>query len=340
MPRGVGCMTAEIGRRSFVTLLGGASAAALTFQFATRAQAALPVVGFLNSRSATEAAYLVTAFRQGLREAGYGEGQNVALEYRWAEGHYDRLPALAAELVNDHVAVIAATGGAATGLAVKAATTTIPTVFTSGDDPVKAGLVTSLNRSGGNVTGIGVFSNQLGAKRLELLHELVPDVTIIAFLVNPTHLSSAGQLKDASDAAGALGIQLQILKASSPTEVDAAFASLDEKPAGALLVGVNPFFNGRRDQIIALAARHAIPAIYYYREFAADGGLMSYAPSLVDGYRQTGIYCGRILKGENPGDLPVMLPTKFEFVINRKTAKALGLTMPPDLLAIADEVIE
>jgi putative ABC transport system substrate-binding protein len=213
-------------------------------------------------------------------------------------------------------------------------------VFTSGDDPVAAGLVASLNRPGGNITGVGVFSNQLGAKRLELLHGLVPKTSPIAFLVNPAYPSSAGQVNEAVGAARAMGVQLQKLEARSPAEIDAAFASLDDKPADALLLGVDPFFTSRREQIVALVARHAIPAIYYYREFAAAGGLMSYAPSLVDGYRQTGLYCGRILKGEKPGELPVILPTKFEFVINLKTAKTLGLTVPPSLLAIADEVIE
>jgi putative tryptophan/tyrosine transport system substrate-binding protein len=303
-------------------------------------QPAMPVIGFLSSRSASEAAYLVTAFRQGLREAGYSDGQNVAIEYRWADGHYDRLPALAADLVNDHVAVIAATAGVASGLAAKAATMTIPIVFTSGDDPVAAGLVTSLNRPGGNVTGVGVFSNQLGAKRLELLHELVRTTTVIAFLINPTYSSSNAQLKDALEAARSLGVQLLILKASNPNEIDAAFARLNDKMAGALLLGSDPFFTGQREHIVALAARHAIPAIYYYREFATAGGLMSYAPSLFDGYRQTGLYCGHILRGEKPGDLPVMLSTKFEFVINLKTAKMLGLTIPQTLLVAADEVIE
>jgi putative tryptophan/tyrosine transport system substrate-binding protein len=326
-------------RRQFITLLGGGAAAA--WPCAARAQqAAIPVVGFLNSRSATEAAYLVAAFRQGLREAGYNEGRDLTIEYRWADGQYDRLPTLAAELVNDHVAVIAATGGAASGLAARRVTTAIPIVFISGDDPITAGLVSSLNRPGGNVTGIGVLSNQLGAKRLELLHQLVPSAPAIAFLLNPTYSSSQAQLDDAAGAARSLGIELQLLKASSPGEIDTAFANLVDGPAKALLVGVDPFFTSRREQIIALVARHAIPAIYYYREFAAAGGLMSYAPSLVDGYRLTGVYCGRILKGEKLGDIPVVLPTKFEFVINLKTTKALGLTFPPGLLAIADEVIE
>jgi len=331
-------MTIGIGRREFLAGLGGGAA---MWPLAARAQhPAMPVIGFLNSRAAAEAAYLVAAFRQGLSEAGYSEGHDFSIEYRWADGQYDRLPALAAELVQDHVAIIAATGGAASGLAAKAATTAVPIVFTVGDDPVATGLVTSLNRPGGNVTGVGVLSNQLGAKRLELLHELAGNIRAIAFLVNPSDSSSEMQLKDASDAAHALGMKLQVLKASSPAEIDAAFASLVDEPADALLLGVDPFYTSRREQLVALATRHALPTLYYYREFVAAGGLMSYAPSLIDGYRQTGVYCGRIFKGEKPGDLPVMLSTKFEFVINLKTAKTLGLTIPPPLLAAADEVIE
>jgi putative tryptophan/tyrosine transport system substrate-binding protein len=331
-------MAIGIARRKFIVALGGAAAA---WPLDARAQQpAMPVIGFLSSRSAAEAAYLVAAFRQGLSEVGYKEGHNFAIEYRWADGQYDRLPALAADLVKDHVAVIAATGGAASGLAAKSATTAVPIVFTVGDDPVATGLVTSLNRPGGNVTGVGMLSNQLGAKRLELLHELAGNIHVIAFLANPAYPSSEAQLRDVMDAARSLGIKLRILRASNPGEIDAAFASLVDEPADALLLGVDPFYNGRREQLVALAARHALPTIYFYREFVAGGGLMSYAPSLVDGYRQTGVYCGRILRGEKPGDLPVILPTKFEFVINLKTAKTLGVTIPPSLLATADEVIE
>jgi putative tryptophan/tyrosine transport system substrate-binding protein len=326
-------------RREFFTVMAGAAAA--WRPLAARAQQTpMPVLGWLNPRSADEAAYLSNAFRQGLRDTGYSEGRDVTIAYRWGDGHYDRMPALAADLVNKRVNVIAATGGVSSALAAKKATTTIPIVFVSGDDPVVTGLVASLNRPGGNVTGVGVYSNQLGAKRLELLHELVPDANEIAFLINPTYQSSQAQLGDAIQAAQSLGIKLRVLKASTPEEIDAVFADFDSKPARALLLGVDPFFTSRRDQIIGLAARHTIPTIYYYREYVAAGGLISYAPSLVDGYRQVGVYCGRILKGEKPGDIPVVLPTKFEFVINMKTAKALGLQIPSSMQLLADEVIE
>jgi putative tryptophan/tyrosine transport system substrate-binding protein len=331
-------MGIDFGRRQFISILGGASFA---WPLAARAQQpATPVIGFLSSRSAGESTYLVAAFRQGLRDAGYVEGKNIAIEFRWAEGKYDQLPALAADLAKNRVAAIAATGGAASGLAAKAATTTIPIVFTAGDDPIAAGLVTSLNRPTGNVTGVSVLANQLGAKRLELLHELVPAAKAIGYLVNTTNPSSQNELQDIKLAATSLGLVLHLLKASSAGDIDAAFATLGEYRAGALIVGVDPFFNSQRDQLIALAARDALPVIYSYREFAAEGGLMSYAPSLVDGYRQTGVYTGRILKGEKPADLPVIQPTKFQLVINLKAAKALGLTVPQTLLVAADEVIE
>jgi putative tryptophan/tyrosine transport system substrate-binding protein len=325
-------------RRDLITLLGSAGVA---WPLAVLAQPPkVLIVGFLNSRSPGEATYLLAAFREGLREAGFVEGQNVAIEYRWAEGQYQRLRELAAELVQARVAAIAATGGAISGLAAKAATSTIPVVFTTGDDPIETGLVSSLNRPTGNLTGVAVLSNQLGAKRLELLHQLVPNAEGIAVLFNPTYSSTKAQLSDLQQAAATLGLRLNILYASTERDLDNAFAKLRKQRAAALLVGVDPFFNSRRNQLITMAAKQAVPTIYFYREFSAAGGLMSYAPSLVDAYRQTGVYTGKVLKGAKPGDLPVIQPTKFEFVINLKTAKALGLTIPPVLLATADEVIE
>jgi putative tryptophan/tyrosine transport system substrate-binding protein len=329
----------SIARRTFLTALGGAAASAILPIAARAQQPAMPVIGFLNSISSGDGVDLVSAFRDGLRESGFVEGQNVAIEYRWAEGHYDRLPTLATELVRARVAAIAATGGTVSGLAAKAATATIPIVFTTGDDPVKTGLVTNLNRPAGNITGVVTLANQLGAKRLELLHQVVPKAETIAVLLNPTS-SSKAQLSDVQQAAAILGVKLNVLSASTERGIDQAFASLAQQRADALIVGVDPFFNGRRDQVIALAAKDAIPTIYFFRGFATAGGLMSYAPSLVDAYRQTGVYIGRVLKGMKPSELPVMQPTKFEFVINLKTAKALGLTVPQTLLVAADEVIE
>jgi putative tryptophan/tyrosine transport system substrate-binding protein len=293
-------------RREFITLLGGAAAWPLT---ARAQQPAMPVIGFLGSGSAEGLAVQVAGFRQGLKETGYIEGQNVAIESRWADGQYDRLPEMAAALVRRQVAVIVSSGGSVTALPAKAATTTIPIVFGSGGDPIQDGLVASLNRPGGNVTGVNVFAGVIEAKRLGLLHELVPTATTIAVLLNSATSDFDTQLKD----------QLR---------------------AGALLVSSDPFFYTRHDQIVAQAARHAIPVIYEWREFAVAGGLMSYGTSLTDAYHQVGIYAGRILKGEKPADLPVQQSTKFEFVINLKTAKTLGLEVPPGLLAIADEVIE
>jgi putative ABC transport system substrate-binding protein len=326
-----------IRRREFITLLGGAAA----WPLAARAQqTAMPLIGFLNSTSPSAWKPYVDAFRQGLNEAGYVEGRTVAIDYRWAEGRYKNLPVLAAELVRRKVTLMVATGGTATVLAAMAATKTIPIVFTTGVDPVEAGLVASLNRPGGNATGVNLFTSQMEGKRLGLLRELIPTATLIAVLLNPNSPPAATQLKNVQEAARALDQQIHILDAGSEAELEAAFATVRQIGAGALLVASDPFFNSRRTYIIALAARHAIPAIYEQREFVVAGGLMSYGTNFSDGYRQVGIYAARILKGERPADLPVMQSTKFEFVINLTSAKALGIVVPPMLSARADEVIE
>ena len=332
-------MTAFIGRREFITLLGGTAAG---WPLGARAQQrpAMPVIGFLSGGTAAGYAPLVAAFHQGLNESGYSEGRNVAIEFRWADGHNNRLPALAAELVGRKVAVIAAVG-TPSALAAKAATSTIPIVFEAGVDPVELLFVASLNRPGGNVTGVSNFTAVLIAKQFELLHELEPNLTVIAVLVNSTSPDLAASTTKGAQAAGhALGQQIRILNASTADEIDAAFATLAKQRAGALLIGGDSFFTSRRVQLAMLAARHGVPAIYNAREFPSAGGLMSYGASLTDAYRQTGIYTGKILNGAKPADLPIQQPTKFELVVNLRTAKALGLDVPPTLLARADEVIE
>jgi putative tryptophan/tyrosine transport system substrate-binding protein len=320
-------------RREFISLLGGATAWPLA---AHAQQAAMPVIGFLSGRSPTEAAYALAAFHQGLNEGGYIEGQNVAIEYRWAEGQYDRLPALVADLVRRQVNVIAATGATNSAVAAKAATATIPIVFGSGDDPVKLGLVASLNRPGGNATGINFFVAQMEGKRLGLLHELIPTAALMGVLLNPNNTPFEFQLKDVREAARSIGRQIHIIHASSERDIHVAFRSFDHMRVQALLVGSDPFFNGRREQLVTLAAHYAIPAIYELREYVTAGGLMSYGTNLPDAYRQIGIYTARILKGEKPADLPVVQPTKLEFVINLKTAKALDIDCSQPLVAHPD----
>jgi putative tryptophan/tyrosine transport system substrate-binding protein len=324
-------------RREFITLLGGAAGWPL---LARAQQPAMPVIGFLNSESPDLFAYLVRAFRQGLSESGYVEGSNVAIEYRWADGQYDRLPALVADLIRRQVSVIAANSPAPV-MAAKAATITIPIVFATGYDPVAAGLVASLARPGGNLTGVTTLTAEVGPKRVELLHEVMPAATSIGLLVNP----AAGSFRetittDLQAAARKRGLHFHLLHANTVRDFDTVFATLAQLRVGGLVIGSDPFFNSQSEQLAALAIRHAMPAIYQYREFAAAGGLMSYGGSLTDMYRQVGVHTGRILRGEQPADLPVQQTTKVELIINLRTAKALGLTMPLTLLARADEVIE
>jgi ABC-type uncharacterized transport system substrate-binding protein len=326
-----------IGRRELLAALGSAAAA---WPLAARAQqSAMPAVGFLSSGSPSLWVSFVTGFRQGLNEIGFIDGQNVTIEYRWAEGRYGRLPMLAADLVRRQVAVIMA-GGPPAIHAAKAATSAIPIVFTSGDDPVQAGFVVSFNRPDGNLTGVHLFLTELNTKKLGLMRDLLPQVKVMAMLLNPTSQNADPQSKELQAVGRALGLQIDIFNASSENEIDAAFISLAQQQFSALIVGNDPFFLSRREQLVALAARHAIPVVYDLREYADAGGLMAYGTNLKNAYRQAGVYVGRILKGEKPADLPVLRSTKFEFVINLRTAKALGLTFPPGLLAIADEVIE
>ena len=327
----------QLKRRELITLLGTAAA----WPFAARAQQqAMSTIGFVSSRAPAESAGVVEAFRRGLSETGFAEGQNLAVAFRWAEGHYDRLPALVAELINLRVAVLFAAGGPPSALAAKKATNTIPIVFSAVSDPVQLGLVPSLNRPGGNVTGMSLLNAELVAKSAQLLKETVPAAAVIALLVNPSGPSAEIYVTQAPTTARALGIQIPVLKASTEHDLDEAFAALRKLDAAGLVVPAEPFFDSQRERIVALAARYAVPMIAGLREYVAAGGLMSYGPSLTDSYRRAGIYVGRVLKGEKPADLPVMQPTKFDLVLSLKTAKALGLTVPDRLLALADEVIE
>jgi putative tryptophan/tyrosine transport system substrate-binding protein len=328
----------DLRRRQFITLLGGAAAAWPLAASAQQQQ--LPVIGILSSRSPATDALLLAVIRQGLNDTGFVEGRNVSIEYRWAEGNYNRLVALAADLVGRKVAVIVTIGGDVAALAAKAATATLPVVFTVATDPVRSGLISSLHRPGGNLTGHSAALTEMERKRLGLLRELRPDATSIGVLVNPNVAYIDAQLNDIRSSAASIGREIVILNASTIAEIDAAFATLRKMRAEALSVAVDPFFFDRASQIVVLAARHAVPALYFRREFAAVGGLMSYGSNAAEGYRVLGVYAGRILKGEKPGDLPIQLPTKFELVINLSTARALALEVPPTLLARADEVIE
>jgi putative ABC transport system substrate-binding protein len=328
-----------VKRREFVTLV---IAGVAGWSLASRAQqSALPVIGYLSARSAQSDAPMVAEFQKGLKQIGFVQGQNVAIEYRWAEDRYDRVPLLAADLANRQASVIAATGG--TAYAAKVATATIPIVFTLASNPIEAGLVVSFSRPGGNVTGATFLGSEVEPKRLELLHQLVPDATIIGALVNPSY-STVGdfstRIRNLQAPAPTLGVQIQVLNASTEHEIDKAFATLVERRAGALIVVVDPFLDSRREQIAVLAARYKVPTIHQFREIAVAGGLVSYNGNIAEAYRQAGIYTGRILKGDKPADLPIVQSTKFELVINLKTAKALGITIPPSIMVRADEVIE
>ena len=325
-------------RRGFIVLIAVAATAAPLVVRAQQSRARM--IGFLRTTSAEDSAPLVAAFRRGLNETGYSEGQNVAIEYRWAEGRYDRVPGLIADLIRNDVAVIVAVGGDSTGLAAKAATDTIPIVFISGSDPVRNGLVASLNRPGGNVTGIGVLTTTLDSKRLEVVRELVPDVASVGILLHPAMTNLSAHKEELGHAAHALGQHLRMIEVVSAQELDDAFRHFAEERVGAVLVGSSAYFLSQKERLIVLAAQHGLPAIYEWREFAEAGGLMSYGTNLANAYRLAGVYAGRILKGERPADMPVQQSTAVELVINAKTAAALGLTIPPTLLARADEVIE
>jgi len=336
LARGQRMQFGQLKRREFIILLGGA--AIVRPRTALAQQPAIPVIGFLNSRASGEDATLLASFHRGLRDAGYVEGQNLTVEYRWASGQYDRLPALAADLVDRRVAVIVANGPASRPA--KTASSTLPIVFVVGFDPLAFGLVASLSRPGGNLTGVSVLDVELGAKRIELLHELIPKATTFGLLVNPTTPAAEAVARDAQAAARVLGLQLHILHASSDRELDTAFAALAQLRPSALTIGADPFFTSRSKQLAELALVHAMPTIYEFREFAAAGGLISYGTSITDAYRLAGVYTGRTLKGEKPSDLPVQQATKVELIINLKTAKMLGITFPLTLLGRADEVIE
>ncbi len=324
-------------RREFIGAVGGA---VLLAPLAARAQSKLPVVGFLNSTSPVAAAPNLAAFRQGLKDAGYAEGESVRIEYRWAEGHYDRMPGLAASLVAAKVDVIATSGGDRSAVAAKGVTSTVPIVAVIGGDPVAEGLVASLARPGGNLTGVSFLTASLTSKRLELLAELAREAKVVGLLVNPDNLQTDGVLKDAREAARLKGLELQTLEARMASEIDAAFSALAQRRTSALVVQADPFFNSRREQLVALSSRHGVPAIYEWRGFPEAGGLISYGTSLAAVYRQVGVYAGKILRGAKPEELPVMQPTEFELVINLKTAKALGLMVPQSLLSRADDIIE
>ena len=325
-------------RREFMSVAGAATACALWPLAAHAQRAGMPLIGYLSVRSNDN--YLVEALRRGLRETGYVEGQNVAIEYRWAMGQYDRMPAMAAELARLPLAVLVTAGGEPAALAAKAATATIPIVFVIGGDPVKAGLVASYNRPGGNATGTSILTPTMEAKRVGLLHELVLRATRIAVLLNPNFPPFEGQERDVQEAGRALGIDIHVLRASSDREIEAAFESMAHQRISAVLTGSDPFFDSRRDQLVTLAARQMMPTLYHFREFAAAGGLVSYGVDISDSHRQMGVYVGQILKGAKPAELPVLQPTKLELVINMKTARALGLQVPDKLLALADKVIE
>jgi putative tryptophan/tyrosine transport system substrate-binding protein len=326
-----------VKRRQFITLVGGAAA----WSLAARAQQpTMLIVGYLSARSPDDTVHLVAAFRRGLSEHGFVEGQNVTIEYRWALGQYDRLPAMASELVRRPVAVMTTTGGEPSVLAAKAATTTIPIVFSIGGDPVKRGLVASYNRPGGNLTGISLLTNPAEPKRIGLLHQLVPQAIVIGFLLNPNLPQVESQVRDVQEAAGSLNLQVHILWASTDREIESAFEAIAQKHIEALAVAADPFFDTRREKLVALAARHAVPTIYHFREFALAGGLVSYGIDASEGYRLVGVYTGRVLKGDKPADLPVIQAVKFQLVINLKTAKALGVKISDNFLSLADEVIE